>query len=129
MRLRICLQHPAMEKARTFLRNLPRDARGPGRNGDKTDGTFPRYRVFSATTAKEQTAEAYETLLLDCLEGDRMLFAQGDWVEAAWGLLDPLLETWAATPPDDFPNYAAGTWGPEKARQLIERDARHWHLS
>ena len=78
---------------------------------------------------KKQTAEAYETLLLDCLEGDRMLFAQGDWVEAAWGRLDPLLATWAASPPDDFPNYAAGTWGPEKARQLIERDGRRWHLS
>jgi glucose-6-phosphate 1-dehydrogenase len=78
---------------------------------------------------KKQTAEAYETLLLDCLEGDRMLFAEGAWVEAAWGLLDPLLEAWAVLPPGDFPNYPAGTWGPQSAQQLIQRDARRWHLS
>jgi len=78
---------------------------------------------------EKKTAGAYETLLLDCLEGDRMLFAQGNWVEAAWGLLDPLLEAWVGDPPGDFPNYAAGAWGPEKARQLLERDARDWRLA
>jgi len=78
---------------------------------------------------ESDSPSAYETLLLDCLEGDRMLFAQGDWVEAAWRLLDPLLKAWAETPPKDLPNYAAGTWGPAEAQALIERDGRHWHLS
>jgi len=75
-----------------------------------------------------ETPSAYETLLLDCLEGDRMLFARGDWVERAWGLLDPLLEAWAAEPPKDFPNYAAGGWGPAAADELPARDGRRWHL-
>jgi glucose-6-phosphate 1-dehydrogenase len=70
----------------------------------------------------------YETLLLDCLEGDRMLFATGDWVEAAWGWLDPLLDAWAERPPRDFPNYVAGTWGPAAAGQLIKSCGRNWHL-
>ncbi|MGH9805419.1 MAG: glucose-6-phosphate dehydrogenase, partial [Candidatus Acidiferrales bacterium] len=70
----------------------------------------------------------YETLLLDCLEGDRMLFARGDWVEAAWEWLDPLLAAWAATPPRDFPNYPAGSWGPAAAVRLIESCGRSWHL-
>ncbi|MFQ5664427.1 MAG: glucose-6-phosphate dehydrogenase [Terriglobia bacterium] len=75
-----------------------------------------------------ESPSAYETLLLDCLEGDPMLFARGDWVENAWELLTPLLEAWAAKPPADFPNYAAGTWGPRQADALLERDARHWHI-
>jgi glucose-6-phosphate 1-dehydrogenase len=71
---------------------------------------------------------AYATLLLDCLEGDRMLFAQGDWVEAAWALLDPLLNAWGQKAAKDFPNYAAGTWGPKEAQTLIERSGQRWHL-
>jgi glucose-6-phosphate 1-dehydrogenase len=78
---------------------------------------------------ESETPSAYETLLLDCLEGDRMLFAQANWVETAWRLLDPLLKEWAETPPKDFPNYAAGTWGPAEAGKLIERSGRRWHLS
>ncbi len=75
-----------------------------------------------------ETPSAYETLLLDVLEGDSMLFSTGDWVEAAWGLIDPLLEAWAAQPPADFPNYASGTWGPKAADELLARDGRRWHL-
>ncbi|MGH9863359.1 MAG: glucose-6-phosphate dehydrogenase [Candidatus Acidiferrales bacterium] len=70
----------------------------------------------------------YGTLLLDCLEGDRMLFARGDWIEAAWEWLDPLLAAWAATAPRDFPNYLAGSWGPAAAARLIESCGRSWHL-
>ena len=70
----------------------------------------------------------YETLILDCLEGDRMLFARGDWVESAWEWLDPLLAAWAAAPPRDFPNYSAGSWGPAAAARLIESCGRNWHL-
>ena len=69
--------------------------------------------------------EAYEQLLLDCMQGDQMLFVRSDWVELAWGLITPLLETWAAQPPPDFPNYAAGTWGPKEADELL-RDGRRW---
>jgi len=77
---------------------------------------------------ERESPGAYETLLLDVLEGDSMLFATGDWVEAAWGVVDPLLEALAAAPPTDFPNYAAGSWGPKAADELLERDGRRWHL-
>lgn len=61
----------------------------------------------------------YETLLLDAMKGDATLFMRADEVEAAWQLLTPVIETWAVAPPADFPNYAAGTWGPETAQALL----------
>ncbi len=75
-----------------------------------------------------ETPSAYETLLLDALEGDSMLFSTGEWVEASWGLIDPLLEAWAAQPPADFPNYGAGSWGPQAADTLLAREGRRLHL-
>jgi len=70
--------------------------------------------------------EAYETLLLDAVRGDATLFMRADQVEAAWGVVDPVLEAWAASPPAEFPNYAAGTWGPAAADRLLARDGRAW---
>ena len=49
-----------------------------------------------------------------------------DEVEAAWGIVTPILEAWAEGPPPDFPNYEAGTWGPAAADALIEQDGRRW---
>jgi glucose-6-phosphate 1-dehydrogenase len=66
-----------------------------------------------------RSPEAYETLLRDILENDPTLFMRSDQVEAAWRLLTPVLEAWAAGPPSDFPNYAAGTWEPEGAKALL----------
>lgn len=80
-----------------------------------------------STSFQAETPSAYETLVLDCLEGDPMLFARGDWVEHAWELLMPLLSAWAAKAPGDFPNYAAGSSGPAQADALLEREARRWH--
>jgi glucose-6-phosphate 1-dehydrogenase len=70
--------------------------------------------------------DAYETLILDALLGDASLFTRADEVEAAWSVVTPLIETWAHLPAPDFPNYAAGTWGPEAADRLLERDGRRW---
>jgi glucose-6-phosphate 1-dehydrogenase len=70
--------------------------------------------------------EAYETLLLDAMRGDSTLFNRKDEVEVAWSLITPILERWANLPPPAFPNYAAGTWGPEVANLLIARDGRAW---
>ncbi|HUE82132.1 MAG TPA: glucose-6-phosphate dehydrogenase [Pyrinomonadaceae bacterium] len=69
--------------------------------------------------------EAYERLLLDCMLNDSTLFARWDMVERGWELVTPMLEAWAEPAPD-FPNYEAGTWGPEAAFGLIERDGRNW---
>jgi len=70
--------------------------------------------------------EAYERLLLDCMLGDSPLFTRRDEVEASWALLTPILEGWAAGPPQDFPNYEAGAWGPAAADAFIARDGRAW---
>ncbi len=49
-------------------------------------------------------------------------------MEAAWQLLMPVLEAWSITQPSDFPNYAAGTWGPESVQGLLERQEHRWPL-
>ena len=69
--------------------------------------------------------EAYERLLLDCMLGDSTLFARRDMTERGWEIVTPILEAWKQ-PATDFPNYEAGTWGPQAATGLIERDGRHW---
>jgi glucose-6-phosphate 1-dehydrogenase len=68
----------------------------------------------------------YETLLHDCMTGDATLFKRADNIEAGWELVDPVLEVWSALPVRDFPNYAAGTWGPAAGEQLLTRDGRAW---
>lgn len=70
--------------------------------------------------------EAYETLLLDVIEGDATLFMRADQVEAAWKIVTPILETWQANPTANFPNYAAGLQGPELAEALIAKDGNNW---
>jgi glucose-6-phosphate 1-dehydrogenase len=75
----------------------------------------------------EFPATAYETLLLDAMEGDPTLFNRGDAVALSWEILAPVLEAWQAVsayPP--FPNYAAGAWGPAAADALLARDGRAW---
>ncbi len=77
---------------------------------------------------KAPPPEAYETLLLDVMRGDATLFMRADQVEAAWSVISPVLDVWATVRPPDFPNYSAGTWGPEAAETLIRRDGRCWLL-
>ena len=58
--------------------------------------------------------DAYETLILDGLQGDASLFTRADEVEEARALVDPLIDAWANGPAPDFPNYDAGTWTTRK---------------
>jgi glucose-6-phosphate 1-dehydrogenase len=67
--------------------------------------------------------EAYETLILDVMRGDGTLFTRQDGVERAWEICDPLLEQWQAGQPQ---GYTAGSWGPDKADELMARDGRRW---
>ncbi len=78
---------------------------------------------------QSESPEAYETLLRDVILGDGTLFMRADQVEAAWSLVDPILQVWESNAPTDFPNYAAGSWGPEAAQVLIARDGRSWFES
>jgi len=68
----------------------------------------------------------YETLIYDCLIGDATLFQRADTVEAAWGVVQGLIDSWARDPATDFPNYAAGSAGPNAADRLLARDGRAW---
>jgi glucose-6-phosphate 1-dehydrogenase len=73
-----------------------------------------------------EPSTGYETLLYDCMMGDPTLFQRADMVEAGWSVVQPILDVWTPLPPRDFPNYAAGTWGPEQAMELLRRDGREW---
>ena len=65
--------------------------------------------------------EAYERLILDAMLGDATLFTRADEIEEQWALVDAIVAAWRRDRPS-FPNYAAGTWGPESAQELVE-----WH--
>ncbi|NIG56866.1 glucose-6-phosphate dehydrogenase [Chitinophaga sp. Cy-1792] len=83
--------------------------------------------TFNYDTANgEHAPEAYETLLLDVMEGDATLFMRGDQVDAAWRVIMPILETWENRTPQDFPNYAPDSWGPDEADVLVARDGHSW---
>ncbi len=69
--------------------------------------------------------EAYERLLLDVMRGDSTLFTRSDELEAAWHFVTPVLNAWEAN--DRAPQaYAARTWGPTAADELLTRSGRHW---
>jgi glucose-6-phosphate 1-dehydrogenase len=72
------------------------------------------------------TPEAYETLLLDIMQGDSTLFMRADQVEAAWKALMPIINSWETNPSVNFPNYEAGMQGPEDSEALIAKDGHSW---
>jgi glucose-6-phosphate 1-dehydrogenase len=74
----------------------------------------------------KSSANGYERLLLDAMLGDQTLFAHRDGVETTWALYTPILEAWAAKTPEKFPNYAAGSWGPECGDHLIASGGHAW---
>ena len=78
---------------------------------------------------RQQSPDAYERLLLDCMLGDPTLFAREDEVEEAWRFCSAILDGWRSSPPDALKtaNYAAGTWGPAEADEFMRHDGRSWH--
>jgi glucose-6-phosphate 1-dehydrogenase len=74
----------------------------------------------------KSSANGYERLLLDAMLGEQTLFAHRDGVETTWGLYTPILQAWAAKKPQVFPNYFAGSWGPECSDHLLEKGGHVW---
>lgn len=72
--------------------------------------------------------EAYETLLLEILEGDATLFMRADQVEEAWKVVTPIMDAWKKDSALRFPNYKPGSWGPKAAETLIEAQGCGWTL-
>lgn len=93
---------------------------GPRMLLESVDMRFSYKEAFNTEPPK-----AYETLLLDVMRGDATLFMRADQVEEAWSIVDPILEVWQSSPVD-FPNYPAGTWGPDMAQSLLHQDGRIW---
>ncbi len=82
---------------------------------------------FSYTTAFGiELPDAYERLIADCMIGDSTLFIRRDEVEASWRVIDSIINAWKNMPSSNIHPYAAGTWGPEEADALIEKDERQW---
>ncbi len=81
------------------------------------------YKEFGESTA----ATGYETLLYDCMIGETTLFHRYDSVDASWRIVNPILDVWQALPARDFPNYAAGSWGPRASDELVAREGHTWH--
>ncbi|MEJ2695824.1 MAG: glucose-6-phosphate dehydrogenase [Candidatus Sulfobium sp.] len=91
---------------------------------------YPTNMVFSyGDTFRTAFHPPYERLLLDCMRGDLSLFVRQDSVEAMWEIVDPIIRRWEETAPLDFPNYAAGKWGPTKAGLLLKKEKRDWITS
>ena len=76
------------------------------------------YADYFGTTANT----GYEVLLYDGIMGDQTLYQRADMVEAGWTVVDPIIDVWKALAARNFPNYAAGSWGPEEATDIIARD-------
>jgi glucose-6-phosphate 1-dehydrogenase len=98
---------------------------GPVMHLDTADMAFDYRRAFGG-----EPPEAYETLLLDVMWGDATLFMRADQIDAAWSIVQPVLDAWhveqeRAAP---VPLYAAGGWGPDAADALPGRDGRAWHV-
>jgi glucose-6-phosphate 1-dehydrogenase len=74
----------------------------------------------------EATPEAYETLLLDILDGDATLFMRSDQVEAAWKVVMPIINAWKKYPKKQLLKYVAGSWGPTAATTLLKPFATKW---
>ena len=94
---------------------------GPNMTMSSVNMNFSYADAFGASSAN-----GYERLLLDAMLGDGTLFAHRDGVEATWALMTPILDGWAKEPPKDFPNYAAGTWGPAASDAMLKSDGRKW---
>jgi glucose-6-phosphate 1-dehydrogenase len=100
------------------------EAKLPGQGMMRSSVTmdFTYSKAFGAAA----TPDAYERLLLDALLGDATLFTRSDEIEWAWRQIDPILGGWQSEYAPPLETYAAGTWGPRGAEELLERDGRRW---
>jgi glucose-6-phosphate 1-dehydrogenase len=88
--------------------------------------TVPVMAKFSYADAFGSSPVAYETLILDAMRGDATLFTRRDEVESEWKIITPIEEAWAQLPAPSFPNYAAGSQGPDEALSLLNSSRHRW---
>lgn len=80
--------------------------------------------LLYGTAFLEEAPDAYQRLLLDLMLGDPTLFIRADEAEGAWGILEPVMRAWSRS--KEVSPYQSGTWGPQEADELLERDGREW---
>lgn len=85
-----------------------------------------RMDFLYGTSFGVEPPEAYERLLLDSIAGDSTLFTRADEVEAAWSFITPILDGWQDLGHSGLDTYAAGSWGPRSADELLAREGRSW---
>ncbi|MDQ0269356.1 glucose-6-phosphate dehydrogenase [Cytobacillus purgationiresistens] len=88
--------------------------------------TTPVKLNFANSGIDGNTPEAYERLLYDCMRGDATNFTHWDEVSLSWSFVDKISEVWENTKAENFPNYEAGSMGPRKADELLEKDGFFW---
>jgi glucose-6-phosphate 1-dehydrogenase len=115
-------REPRVNQNRIVFKIQPQEAilleltsKNPGQSFDLTDTSMN----FCYSDHFDPSADAYERLLLDSMIGDPTLFVRSDETELSWKYLDPLIKHWGSTPAQDFPNYAAGSDGPEAADKVL----------
>jgi glucose-6-phosphate 1-dehydrogenase len=101
----------------TFAAKVP----GEGMRTSRVRMEFDYQQTFGV-----ELPDAYQTLLLDAIEGDATLFTRGDEAEAQWALITPILETWALAAPPEFPSYDAGSEGPPDAARILAGNGHVW---
>ena len=97
----------------------------------KENETFPNVIQPKREEAIDETfslrsPEAYERLILDCIEGDMTNFTHWEEVAASWKYVDTIRQTWDSEIAEEFPNYAAGSKGPKVSFEMLEREGRKW---
>ena len=75
-----------------------------------------------------EIADSYEKILLDTMMADQTLFATSQGFAATWKYITSIIKIWEKQGKPGFPNYAAGSWGPKEAEELIENDGRKWTI-
>jgi glucose-6-phosphate 1-dehydrogenase len=108
VRLLVMAKEPGLDRGGVTLREVPLDL------------------SLTAAFAGSRRRIAYERLLLDLIEGDQTLFVRRDEVEAQWKWVDAIRALWTKTGLKPR-NYGAGSWGPNAAIALAERDGMSWH--
>jgi len=108
VRLLVMAKEPGLDRGGVTLREVPLDL------------------SLTAAFAGSRRRIAYERLLLDLIEGDQTLFVRRDEVEAQWAWIDAIRALWNVTALKPKA-YGAGSWGPNAAIALTERDGVSWH--
>lgn len=111
--------HIQPEEGITLLLNVKK-------SGTSSETQSVKLKVANEGTDNINTPEAYEKLLLDSMRGDATNFTHWDEVALSWKFVDTISDVWASTKEQSFPNYVAGSTGPQAADDLLARDGHFW---